>query len=125
MSLLKGINVVSISVTDLDKGRDFYRNVLELGEPVLDMPDLGWIEFKFPAQTGHISLTKAEDGWKPGDSITIVMDTTDCYATAKTLRERGVKCDDPIVIPDTVTYVSFYDPFGNRLQACSEPSAGS
>ena len=123
MSLLKGINVVSISVTDMDKGRDFYRNVLELGDPVIDMPDMGWIEFKFPAQTGHISLTKAEEGWKPGDSITIVMDTADCYATCKTLRERGVKCDDPVGIPNMVTYFNFYDPFGNRLQGRSAPPA--
>jgi len=123
MSLLKGINVVSISVTDLDKARDFYRNVLELGDPVIDLPDVGWIEFKFGANSGHISLTTAEQGWKPNNGITIVMDTQDCYATAKTLRDRGVKCDEPVVIPNMVTYVSFYDPFGNRLQACTEPKA--
>ena len=123
MSLLKGINVVSISVTDLDKGRDFYRNVLGLGEPVIDIPEAGWIEFKFNNNSGHVSLTTAEDGWKPSNGVTIVMDTDDCYATAKTLRERGVKCDDPVVIPGMVTYVSFYDPFGNRLQACTEPTA--
>ena len=124
MSLLKGINVVSISVTDLDKGRDFYRNVLELGEPVIDLPDIGWIEFKLSEESGHISLTSAEEGWQPGGGITIVMNTPDCYATSKTLRDRGVRCDEPVVIPNMVTYFNFYDPFGNRLQACTEPSAG-
>ncbi len=124
MSLLQGINVVSISVTDLDKGRDFYQNVLELGKPVLDLPDMGWIEFQFGTPSGHISLTKAEEGWQPGGGITIVINTPDCAATMKTLRNRGVHCDDPVVIPNMVTYFNFYDPFGNRLQACAEPSAG-
>ena len=124
MSLLKGINVVSIPVTDLDKGRDFYGKVLELGEPVIDLPDMGWIEFKFGNESGHISLTKADEGWQPGGGITIVMTTPDCYATSKTLCDRGVRCDEPIVIPHMVTYFNFYDPFGNRLQACTEPSAG-
>ena len=123
MSLLKGINVVSISVTDFNKGRDFYRNVLGLGEPVYDLPDVGWIEFKFGNNSGHISLTTAEEGWKPNNSITIVMDTDDCYAAVKKLRERGVKCDDPVVVPGMVTYFNFYDPFGNRLQGCSAPPA--
>ncbi|MBA3867654.1 MAG: VOC family protein [Anaerolineae bacterium] len=124
MALLQGINVVSISVPDLDKGRDFYSKVLEFGEPIFDLPDAGWIEFKLGTNAGHISLTKAEDGWQPSSGITIVIDTEDCYATCKALRERGVKCDDPIGIPNMVTYFNFYDPFGNRLQGCSAPPAG-
>ncbi|MBI1280473.1 MAG: VOC family protein [Anaerolineaceae bacterium] len=123
MSLLQGINVVSIAVPDLDKGRDFYRNVLELGEPVYDLPDVGWIEFKLGAQSGHVALTTAEKDWQPSAGITIVMDTADCYAACKTLRDRGVRCDDPVVIPGMVTYFNFYDPFGNRLQGCSAPPA--
>jgi hypothetical protein len=38
-------------------------------------------------------------------------------------RARGVRCDDPVVFPGYVTYCSFYDPFGNRLQMCSPPPA--
>ena len=124
MSLLKGINVVSISVTDLVKGRDFYSKVLELGEPVIDLPDFGWIEFKFGADSGHVSLTKAEEGWQPGGGITIVMDVDDCAAACKALRAKGVRCDDPVTIPNMITYFDFYDPFGNRLEGCSAPPAG-
>lgn len=123
MSLLKGINVVSISVTDLNKAREFYCNELGLGEPVTNMPEVGWIEFKFNNTSGHVSLTTAEEGWKPNNSITIVLDTDDCYAAVKQLRDRGVKCDDPVVVPGMVTYFNFYDPFGNRLQGCSAPPA--
>ena len=43
--LFNGINVVSISVTDLDQARSFYRDTLGLGQPVYDLPEAGWIEF--------------------------------------------------------------------------------
>ena len=32
---------------------------------------------------------------------------------------EGVICDEPQVFPGYVTFASFYDPFGNRLQMCS------
>jgi predicted enzyme related to lactoylglutathione lyase len=50
-----------------------------------------------------------------------VLNTDDCHATCAALRERGVRCDDPVGVPGVVTYCSFYDPFGNRLQMCSPP----
>lgn len=46
----RGINVVSISVTDLDRARLFYRDTLGLGEPLYDLPETGWIEFSTGAR---------------------------------------------------------------------------
>ena len=54
MSLFQGINVVSIPVPDLDKARAFYRDVLGLGEPVYDLPEMGWIEFKTGSAAGNL-----------------------------------------------------------------------
>jgi predicted enzyme related to lactoylglutathione lyase len=119
MGLFDGINVVSISVTDLDAARHFYGTVLGLGEPVYDLPDAGWIEFATGAPHGNIAVTLAEQGWEPRVSTTIVFNTADCAATCAELRARGVRCDDPVVFPGFVTFASFYDPFGNRLQICS------
>lgn len=42
MKLFQGINVVSLSVPDLDAAREFYGQVLGLGTPVYDMPEIGW-----------------------------------------------------------------------------------
>ena len=47
------------------------------------------------------------------------VDLTACEAP----RARGVRCDDPVVFPGYVTYCSFYDPFGNRLQMCGPAPA--
>jgi predicted enzyme related to lactoylglutathione lyase len=119
MQLLKGINVVSISVTDLDVARDFYGNVLGLGQPEYDLPQAGWIEFKSGAPYGNISVTTAEPGWMPSTGTTIVFNTDDCHASCAELRARSVRCDDPVIFPGFVVYCNFYDPFGNRLQMCS------
>ena len=115
MSLFRGINVVSIAVPDLERGRAFYRDVLGLGTPLYDLPDAGWIEFG-TGGSGNLALTAAPAGWAPSEGTTVVLDTENCGATCAALRARGVRCDDPVVFPGFVTYCSFYDPFGNRLQ---------
>ena len=119
MKVLKGINVVSISVSDLDQARQFYRDVLGLGEPIYDLPDAGWIEFGSGSPSGNIAVTTAGSDWQPSTGTTIVFNVEDCNAACTELRRRGVRCDDPVVFPGYVNYCSFYDPFGNRLQMCS------
>lgn len=119
MAIFAGINVVSITVPDLDAAREFYRDVLGLGVPAYDLPDAGWIEFATGAPGGNLAVTAAEPGWEPSTGTTIVLNTDDCHAACALLRARGVHCDDPVVFPGYVTFCSFYDPFGNRLQMCS------
>lgn len=116
--LFRGINVVSISVTDLDLARSFYGSVLGLGVPVYDLPEAGWIEFS-TGGGGNLSVTLAEPGWRPSTGTTVVLNVEDCASAAVELRRRGVTCDDPQVFPGFVTFASFFDPFGNRLQMCS------
>jgi predicted enzyme related to lactoylglutathione lyase len=117
--LFHGINVVSISVTDLDQARAFYRDALGLGEPLYDLPEQGWIEFSTGGKNGNLSVTRAEAGWRPSTGTTLVLDVADCVAAVAELRSRGVRCDDPQTFEGYVTFASFYDPFGNRLQMCS------
>ena len=121
MALFQGINVVSISVTDLALAREFYGHVLGLGTPAFDLPEAGWIEFTTGAPAGNLAVTIAAPDWTPSTGTTVVLNTHDCAATCAELRQRGVQCEDPIVFPGYVTYCSFYDPFGNRLQMCSAP----
>jgi len=124
MALFEGINVVSIPVPDLDRGREFYRDVLGLGTPMYDIPEAGWIEFGTGSAAGNLAITKAEPDWHPSPGTTVVLNTPDCHRTAEELRSRGVKCDEPVIFPGYVTYCTFYDPFGNRLQMCSPAPDG-
>jgi predicted enzyme related to lactoylglutathione lyase len=121
--LFNGINVVSIPVPDLELGRSFYRDALGLGAPVYDLPETGWIEFETGSPAAHLALTRADEGWAPSNRTTILLNVDDCNAACETLRQRGVLCKDPVVVPGALAFCSFYDPFGNRLQMCS-PTPG-
>ena len=116
--LFSGINVVSIPVPDLAVAKSFYGEVLGLGEPLYDLPEAGWIEFR-TGGPGNLSVTTAPEGWRPSESTTVVLNVAECRQAWRSLRERGVRCDDPVDFPGFVTFCSFYDPFGNRLQMCS------
>ncbi|MGE6785378.1 VOC family protein [Ensifer adhaerens] len=111
--------MVSISVTDLDRARDFYGETLAWGSPLYDLRDAGWIEFSVGAASGNIAVTLAARGWTPSTGTTIVLSVEDCHAAVEELRRRGVRCDDAQEFPGFVTFADFYDPFGNRLQMCS------
>ena len=115
--LFREINVVSISVTDLDRARDFYGTTLGLGAPRYDLPDAGWIEFA-TGGSGNLAVIRAEAGWRPSTGTTVVLDVDDCHAAVAELRRRGIVREDPQVFPGFVTFASFLDPFGNRLQMC-------
>lgn len=120
--MFRGINVVSISVPDLDKARLFYRDMLGLGDPIYDLPNAGWIEFSAGSSSGNIAVTKAGDGWQPNTGTTIVLNVDNCESSWIELKRRGVRCEDPEIFPGYVTFCSFFDPFGNRLQMCSSNS---
>ncbi|TCV61308.1 hypothetical protein EDE05_12228 [Neorhizobium sp. R1-B] len=43
-----------------------------------------------------------------------------CYAAVDDLRCRGIACGEPVVFDGHVVFASFHDPFGERLQMCSD-----
>jgi len=120
MKLFKGINVVSITVRDLTAAKRFYSEVLGFGDPTYDLPEAGWIEWQ-SGNDANLSIVPAEGDLIPGHHTTIVLNVDDCHAAVAELRRRGVTCDEPVGVPGMVTYASFYDPDGNRLQMASAP----
>ena len=122
-NLFSKIDYVSYDVTDWQKAKKFYGEIL--GLPVGDFIDdeVGWMAF------GAENATKlAISLWRGPEPLparvggaTVIFEVPDAYAAVKELRLRGVKCDDVIAIPDMVTYASFYDQDGNRLQVAGPP----
>ncbi len=118
MSLFKGINVVSYNVTDWAKAKKFYKDTLELGPVAFLGDEAGWMEFGGEHEA-HLAINR----WEGPDPVppknggaTVVFTVDDPHKVVAELRKRGVKCDDPETIPGMVTYATFYDPEGNRLQ---------
>jgi predicted enzyme related to lactoylglutathione lyase len=120
MQIFKGINVVSLTVRNLAQAKRFYGEVLGLGTPAYDLPESGWIEWK-TGNDANLAITPATGDFTPSHQTTIVFNVDDCHTAVAELRRRGVRCDDPVGVPDLVTYASFYDPDGNRLQMVSAP----
>jgi predicted enzyme related to lactoylglutathione lyase len=115
MSLLKGLSVVSVPVTDWVKAKAFYHDTL--GLPILlDIEEVGWCEFGEAGKTTFaISLWRDATPPVRGGAIP-VFDVDDCAKAVADLRKRGVKCEDPVTYPGMVIYADVHDPEGNLFQ---------
>lgn len=70
--LFHGINVVSLSVPDLDAARDFYGRVLGFGAPLYDLPQIGWLEFG-TGGAGNLAVTTNDPHEPPQSRTTVVL----------------------------------------------------
>lgn len=123
MPTLKNVNVVSIQVTDWERAKKFYTELLEW--PVAWADDgIGWMEFGKDGEA-HVAINRrGEHEPAPGaGGTTLVFSVDDIHAAVAALRAKGVKCDDAFIIPNVVAYATFYDPEGNRLQMAATPPA--
>jgi len=115
MSLLKGLNTVSVAVTNWAAAKAFYHDIL--GLPILfDIEEAGWCEFGKAGQT-TLAINLWRDATPPVRGGTIpVFNVDDCIQAAAELRKRGVKVEDPVTIPGMVIYADVHDPEGNLFQ---------
>jgi len=118
MSLFKNVNVVSLHVKDWEGAKKFYAKVL--GWPVAYASDeLGWVEYGAEGAT-HLSISRWNDASPaPVDGPIPVLSVDDAHATEAALRAMGVKVDAVEDIPGVVSFGTFYDAEGNRIQFAS------
>ncbi len=126
MSLFKKLGYISYEVTDWQRAKKFYGETLGLAVAAFMNDEVGWMEFGDKDGT-HLAISQ----WRgPGPMPSrdgggiAIFDVDDAYRTVAELRKRGVKCDDVIAVPEMVTYATFYDPDGNRLQVAGPPPKG-
>jgi catechol 2,3-dioxygenase-like lactoylglutathione lyase family enzyme len=117
MTMFKRIAVVSYDVSDWERAKRFYDDVL--GWPVAWSSDeFGWREYGAD-DTTHISINKlrgSEPKRSQGGGALVVFSVDNANQVTAALRAKGVKCDDPVTVPGVVKYGAFYDPDGNKLQ---------
>lgn len=119
MSLFKNVNVVSLDVTDWERAKKFYRELL--GWPVAFSSDeAGWEEYG-PENAAHVSISRTDHAPAEPGGTTLVLTVENARETVAALRAKGIRCDDAVTIPGMVSYSTFYDPDGNRIQFASAP----
>ena len=123
MSLFKNMSHVSITVTDIQKTRDFYTGLLEFQEiprPAFDFPGI-WYSLGGDLQL-HIILN--DQLVKPAaerETITaryahFALWTDDCDETARKIGELGLATRDVISGPTGLRQVFVKDPDGNMVE---------
>ena len=71
-----------------------------------------------------LSLLREGDVPKNDNGVVAIFDVEDVAQAVAELRAKGVRCTDPITIPQMVTYADIFDPEGNRIQLVnSQPPA--
>lgn len=123
MKLFKNINVVSYDVSKWEEAKKFYSETLGLGTPTFLSDEFGWAEYGGENET-HLALNRADVPPAGTGGATAVLSVDDAFKAVEELRRRGVKCEDPIPVPGMVTYATFFDPEGNKLQIAGPPPEG-
>ena len=115
MSMFKDFNVTYVYVTDWEKAKKFYREVLEW--PVFWSNDeVGWEEYGLENEAHlAINLWRGADAPQKGGAIP-VLTVDDPYHVTEALKAKGVKVSEVVHIPGVVTYGAFFDPEGNQIQ---------
>jgi predicted enzyme related to lactoylglutathione lyase len=125
-ALFKSLADVSYTVTDWQRSKKFYAETLGLPVAAFITDDVGWMEFGEKENTHLAIMLWRGPGEMPrgsGNGIA-VFNVEDAHAAVAELRRRGVKCDDPVAVPEMVTWANFYDPDGNLLQVAGPAPKG-
>jgi predicted enzyme related to lactoylglutathione lyase len=108
-------------VTDFNRARTFYGDVMgfkiawEMGD------DVGWIEYDLPVKGAKLGLSLVtEDKVKHG-SAKLTLDVSDIEQMKEYLASKGVTTDAITDVPDMVSFFNINDPDGNPIQIVSEP----
>jgi catechol 2,3-dioxygenase-like lactoylglutathione lyase family enzyme len=117
-SQIVGIHTVSIPVTDQERARRFYADVLGL-ETRLDRPignGARWIELAPPRAGVTLALVPASSDAPAGVETGIRLVTLDADAENARLKSLGVDLGEVLRWPGVPPMFMFRDPDGNRLE---------
>jgi catechol 2,3-dioxygenase-like lactoylglutathione lyase family enzyme len=113
--LITHLRLVSIPVSDVDRAKRFYVDVLGFEER-FDGPfgdGMRWVELAPPSSQATIALVTWFDQMKPGSVTGLVLDTPDAHAAYDALKERDVEFTGEVREDPWGTSASFVDPDGN------------
>ena len=114
--MINRLQVVSIPVSDQDRAKAFYRDVLgfeELADARM-MPQMRWVQLAPKGAATSVTLVNWFDSMPAGSLRGLVLETADVDAAAEALRAKGVKTS-PIESQPWGRFCTSSDPDGNGL----------
>jgi catechol 2,3-dioxygenase-like lactoylglutathione lyase family enzyme len=123
MTALSHLHVVSIPVSDQDRAKSFYRDVLGFQE-IADVPmgpDMRWVQLGLPDSPTSITLVTWFESMRPGSLKGIVLATPDVDAAAAELSSKGVQLS-PMEDAPWGRFTTFDDPDGNGFVLQAAPA---
>lgn len=121
---LRGIEVVSIPVSDVDRAKAFYADTLGF-TLAIDNPigeDMRWVQLTPPGGGTSVSLiTWNADVFPPGALKELYLNCDDIEGTVARLQERGVTFTQAVFDTPFGKFARFNDPDGNGWQLHQGP----
>jgi catechol 2,3-dioxygenase-like lactoylglutathione lyase family enzyme len=114
---ITGVEVLSLPVSDQDRARDFYVDVLgfELLRDTEMQPGMRWVQVAPPGGGTTITLVTWFDSMPAGSYRGLVLETDDVDADVERLRGLGLDFPDGIQEQPWGRFVTLADPDGNGL----------
>ncbi|HTJ59075.1 MAG TPA: VOC family protein [Devosiaceae bacterium] len=122
--MIDRLDVVSIPVSDQDRAKAFYRDVLgfeELADQQM-FPQMRWVQLAPKGAATSVTLVNWFETMPAGSLRGLVLHTPDLEGEVARLTAAGVKTS-PIEAQPWGTYVTFSDPDGNGLVLQQRPSS--
>lgn len=108
------ISIVSIPVSDQDRAKNFYSEILGFqllrDDPM--GPEQRWVQLAPQRGTATITLVSWFEQMPPGSLQGMVLESSDVKAEHKRLKGKGLEISDLTEAP-WGTYATFSDPDGN------------
>jgi catechol 2,3-dioxygenase-like lactoylglutathione lyase family enzyme len=114
---ITGVQVLSLPVSDQDRARDFYVDVLgfELLQDVVMQPGMRWVQVAPRGGATTITLVTWFDTMPAGSNRGLVLETDDLDVDVDRLRGLGQDFPDGIQQQPWGRFVTLADPDGNGL----------
>lgn len=107
-------------VSNMEKAKEFYTNVLELSVSFEAPFEIGWCEIALPVDGSYLGLSlDRKENLTPVNVLNL--SCTNLEGMLKLLKEKGIKTSEIIDIPDMMSTFSIKDPDGNTISFVGAP----
>lgn len=115
--MIEQITIVSVPVSDQDRAKDFYVNILGFELIADQTSDDGqrWVQVAPKGSTTSLTFVTWFPSMPSGSLAGLVVSTDDVHATYQELVAKGVEFEGPPAEQMGGTMTVFHDPDGNSL----------